>query len=91
MALIDTTKPINLAGATITAFPYNALAITKSDVDTFEEPVTIYVGIGGTVTVTPAGGQADVQFTVPTGGFVPCLVTAVKFTGTAASGFVAVY
>lgn len=84
----DGTSP---SGYSITSFPMNAKAVTKSDTDTFSGPVAIFVGSGGTVTVTPAGGQADVQFTIPTGGFVPCLVTAVKSTGTDASDLVAVY
>lgn len=70
--------------------PDNALAVTPSNTDTFENPVTIFVGTGGTVTVTPAGKQADVTFTVASGGFVPCRVGAVK-TGGTASGMVAVY
>ena len=94
MAVIDTapgsSAPVPAAHVfAITKFPFNAKAVTKSDADTFSHPVAIFVGTGGTVTVTPAGGQADVQYTIPTGGFVPVLVTAVKATGTAASGLVA--
>lgn len=84
----DSTSP---TGRVITSLPVNAKAVTASNTDTFDAPVSIFVGVGGTVTVTPASGQTDVQFTVPAGGFVPCLVTAVKSTGTAATGLVAVY
>lgn len=69
--------------------PQSALAVTKSDTDTFSHPVEIFVGGAGTVTVTPASGQTAVSFTVPAGGKVPVLVTAVKSTGTAATLLVA--
>ena len=84
----DGTSP---SGYSITSFPMNAKAVTKSDTDTFNHPVSIFVGAAGTVTVTPAGGQANVAFEVPAGSFVPVLVTAVLSTGTDASDLVAVY
>lgn len=34
--------------------------ITPSDADTFERPVAVFVGTGGTVTCTPANLTADV-------------------------------
>lgn len=96
MAVIDTAPGTNAPAPSahafaITKFPFNAKAVTPSNTDTFSQPVSIFVGTGGTVTVTPAGGQSDVQFTIPTGGFVPVLVTAVKATGTGALLLVAVY
>lgn len=91
MAVIDTGKPSEKAAVTVTGFPCNAKAITPSDADTFSDPVSIFVGAAGTVTVTPAGGQANVAFEVPAGSFVPVLVTAVLSTGTDASDLVAVY
>lgn len=91
MAIIDTSLSSDKSGKTVTSFPKNAKAITKSDDDVFSKPVTIFVGVGGTVTVVPVGGDATVQFTIQAGGFVPVLCTAVLSTGTSASGFVAVW
>lgn len=94
MTVIDTSNAGPSRAVTahaITSFPWNAKAVTKSDTDTFSQPVSIFVGTAGTVTVTPAGGQANVAFEVPAGSFVPVLVTAVLSTGTDASDLVAVY
>jgi hypothetical protein len=72
-------------------FPMSAQAITKSDTDTFERPVSVFVGVAGDVVVVPAGHQTAVTFTMPAGGVIPVLVGAVKSTNTTASGLVALY
>lgn len=72
-------------------FPRSAKAITKSDTDTFERPVNVYVGGAGDVVVIPAGGQAAVTFTAQAGSVLPVMVTAVKSASTTATGLVAIY
>lgn len=64
-----------------TGFP-----ITPSDTVDLVSPTTagIYVGTGGTLTVTFLSGRT-VQLTVPA-GLAPIVVTRVWSTGTAASG-----
>lgn len=72
-------------------FPDQAQAISASDTAGFS-PSAIYVGAGGTVVCTPAGGPADVTFVgVPTGSILPVMVVALKATGTTAGSFVRVY
>lgn len=90
MTVIDTAS-IQPGGTSVPRFPDNAVAVTKSDTDTFSHPVQIYVGTAGAVTVSPAGGQDDVVFEMPAGSYVPCRVLAVKSTGTDADDMVAVW
>lgn len=71
--------------------PDGAKAITPSDVDTFQQPVSVYVGGAGTVTCTPANLQADVVITMAAGSVIPFRVVAVKATGTTATLLVGVY
>lgn len=71
--------------------PAGALAVTPSDANIFAVPVSIYVGTGGNVVVSPANGNADVTVVVPSGGMIPFTVLAVKATGTTATGIIAVY
>jgi hypothetical protein len=89
MAIIATSNATT-PSSSFPNLPDNGLAVTPSATDTFASPVTIFVGVGGTVVCTPAGKQADVTVTVPSGGFVPFRVGAVK-TGGTATGLVAVY
>lgn len=92
MAVIPFTNPERSGVAGAPVFPSGAKAITKSDTDTFDHPVAIYVGVTGDVAVMPSNGSAAVTFAaVPAGAMVPCMVVAVKSTGTTASSLVAVY
>lgn len=73
-------------------FPHAAKAITPSDDDIFERPVTIHVGVGGTVVILPANGGDAVPFDgMAAGSVVPCMAIGVLFTGTSATNLVAVY
>jgi hypothetical protein len=49
------------------------------------EPCVLYVGVGGNLDVTTAGGDDIVFFNVPTGTFFPVQVIKVKDTTTAAN------
>lgn len=71
--------------------PDAAKAISPNNVDTFQQSVGVYCGVGGDVVCTPANGNADVTVTVQAGQFIPFRVIAVKATGTTASGLLAVY
>ena len=87
MASIDTSANrrdrINVIRA-----PQNALAVTKSDTDTFSFPVEIYVGGAGVVNCLLLDGT-QVAFTVPAGGKVPVEVKGVMSTSTTATLMVA--
>ena len=77
-----------------TSFPPHAEVVTPSDSAEFNVPSTVYVGAAGVVRVIPArpkDGTTTVDFTVPAGGVVPCLVTKVYSTGTTATDLVRVY
>jgi hypothetical protein len=84
---------------TLTGFPACAKAITPSDSalltdhDGHPKSQTVYVGGAGTVVVVPVGNDAaqTVAFVCPAGGLVPVEVSAVKFSGTTATGLVGVY
>lgn len=70
---------------TVTRYPSNALVVTPSNSDVFDQPVMVQVGSSGTVTVTPFGGQPDLQYDLLKNEFVPVLCIAVKSTGTSAT------
>lgn len=90
MAEIPMPKPSNISQI-IPAFPGNAVAITKSDTDTFAQPVTVYVGGDGDVAITPANGGSTVTFVgMKAGSVVPCRAIAV-LAATTATNLVAVY
>lgn len=56
--------------------PRNATAITAGA--TVYAPSTVFVGTGGNLTVTTAGGQSSVVFkNMASGSILPVLVTAV--------------
>lgn len=75
--------------ASVTRFPPHGKAVTKGD--TFTQPVELYVGTGGTVIVTTEGGEVDQPCVVPSGGCVPCRITAIKAAGTDADDLFAVW
>lgn len=82
-AYTKTGKGINLQAE-------NAAAVSASDAVTFE-PGTLYVGIGGTVSVTTYGGTTALIRNVPSGTIIPVLATKVNLTNTTATGFVIFY
>ena len=90
MAVIAFPAP-TVASPQCPVLPDGGKAITPNDADTFAQPVSVYVGGAGTITVTPANLQADVILTMPAGSVVPFRVVAVKATGTTATLLVAVY
>jgi len=84
------SQPINIPHR-----PNGAQAITPSDADTFAEPVHVYVGVAGNVSVVPAAagsaGSAVLFKGMPAGSTLPVKVWAVKSTNTTATDLVAVY
>lgn len=79
-------------GASITALPTRAVAIAPSDVVDLAQPVSVYVGGGGAVKVTPAGSAAPVTFSgLGAGQIVPVQAVRVWATGTTATGLIGVY
>lgn len=90
MAVIAFPAP-TVASPQCPVLPDGGKAITPSDANTFAQPVAVYVGGAGTITVTPANLQADVILAMPAGSIVPFRVVAVKATGTTATLLVAVY
>lgn len=80
------------SGAQVTALPDRAVGITPSDSSDLAQPVSVYVGGGGAVKVTPAGAATPVTFVGLTAGqLVPVQVIRVWATGTTATGLVGVY
>jgi len=72
-----------MANITTTGFATEAAIVTKSD-STILNGVALYIGVGGDLTVTMAGGGNDVEFkNVPSGTFLPIAVTKVKAATTA--------
>ena len=69
---------------------HKSASITPSDVTMFEVTRALYVGGAGDLTVTMADGNSQLFTAVPVGVF-PIQVTAVKATGTTATGIVALY
>ncbi len=72
-----------MANITTTGFATEAVTVTKSD-STLLNSVALYVGTGGDLTVTMAGGTDVVFKNVPDGAFLPIAVTKVKAATTAA-------
>lgn len=81
----------SVAGVNYPLYPTKAAAVSPSDSTVFAEPSTIYVGIGGVVAVIPWDSASVVNFTIPTGGVVPCTVRQVYSTNTTATTMVRVY
>lgn len=70
------------ADATVSA--YNAVAVTKSDVNDIPTTRALYVGTGGALQVTMAYGSTVTFANVPNGTLLPIQVTRVWNTGTPA-------
>ncbi|WP_423176229.1 MULTISPECIES: spike base protein, RCAP_Rcc01079 family [unclassified Stenotrophomonas maltophilia group] len=90
MAVIATPNPTTISPQCPTV-PDNALAITPSDTDTFAKGVAVYVGVAGTVSCVPWGGNAAVTVTAVAGALLPFRVIKVNATNTTATGLLAVY
>jgi len=66
-------------------------AITPSDTAGLQKlPASVFVGVGGTVTVKGSDGTSAL-FTAVSGQILPIQPTFVMATGTAATGLVALY
>ena len=65
----------------------NATAVTPAD-GTSQRYLAFMCAVGGTITVRPEAGAADVQLTLVAGFLYPLAVTAIRATGTAATGIV---
>jgi hypothetical protein len=95
MSVLDySSRATPKATNSVPNMPACAKVITKSDTDTFSQPVHVYVGTAGTVTAVPEGaGSAGtgVAAVCVAGGWYPTRVWAVKSTGTTASDLVGVY
>lgn len=67
-----------------------AFAITPSDIAELPTATkAIYVGTGGDITLRPLDGSEDVVFTAfPAGGILDVRASAIRATGTTASGIV---
>ena len=92
MAKIDKTAFSSSAGNT-PAYPQHCFAITPSDTDFYDPPVTVYVGGAGNVAIVPARGDhtTAVTFTgLSAGGRVPCTAHKVMSTNTTATLLVGV-
>ena len=75
----------------VSDFPSNCATITKSDTNTHEPPVIVYVGVGGDVAIVPPMSTTAVTFkNVPSGGVVPCKASKIMSTNTTATDMVAV-
>lgn len=67
----------------------NQTAVTPSDsTDLAFNSRALWIGGAGNIVVTPAGGGADVTYTVPAGTVLPIRVSRVKATGTTATQIV---
>lgn len=76
-------------GAGLTAPASHGFSITPSDSAALSEAVrAIYVGTGGSLALTLRSGAAITLTNVPDGSLLPLRTTAVKATGTTASGLV---
>lgn len=81
-------------------FPPRAIAISPHDTNllldhaSVAQPMAVFVGVAGNVSVIPSGNPdaaAAVVFTIPAGGVIPVMCAKVRATGTTASGFVGVW
>lgn len=91
MAVVSQPNPSNPSAA-FPSYPSAAIAVTKSDSDTYAFPITVYVGGAGDVAIVPANGGSAVTFVgLPAGSVVPCLATKVMSTDTTATNLVGVY
>lgn len=69
----------------------NNFTISRDAADLGTGPSTVFVGVGGVVAVVPWDSATVVNFTVPTGGVIPCTVRQVYNTNTTATTMVRVY
>ena len=76
-------------------FAHDAVVVTKSDTvdipNTSERGCCLYIGDSGDVKVKMEGGTEVTFKNVPTGTFLPILVTRVFSTGTSAAEILALY
>jgi hypothetical protein len=92
MAKIDKTAFSSSAGNT-PAYPQHCFAITPSDTDFYDPPITVYVGGAGNVAIVPGRGDRVTATTftgLVAGGRVPCTAYKVMSTNTTATLLVGV-
>ena len=83
---IPERKHLAPGGATVTAFPLNALAITPNDDVDLDPPCqSVWVGGDGDVTVITFGGQTETYAGMKARDFVPVMVRRVLADGTTAT------
>lgn len=87
--------PVAVSGDALTAAQASApatraFAVTPSDTAALAPTANaLYIGSAGSIVVRPSASGADVTFTsVPAGSILPVSVTAVRATGTTASGII---
>jgi hypothetical protein len=66
MAVVTCANPTTASGQ-CPVYPDGAIAVTPSDTNTFGQPVTVFAGVGGNITCTPANGGTDVLWACVTG------------------------
>lgn len=71
--------------------PDQAAAVTPHDTNALANHGIIFVGTGGHVNVITAGGNTVLFKNVPSGSFLPVLVSHVKSTSTTALDLVVTY
>ena len=73
------------------AHPDQAAAVTPNNSTDLPNSGALYVGAGGDIAVTTAGGD-DVTFVgVVSGSFIPVKIARVKVTGTTATNILVLY
>lgn len=78
------------SGWTVTASASAAVPITPSDSTTFAIARAVYIGSSGALTVRMASGM-DATFPSAPVGVLPIQVDRIYFTGTSATGLLALY
>lgn len=77
----------------VPSFPSHAFAITTSDVDTYDPPVNVYVGVAGNVAIVPSRGDGSTAVTfvgLAAGSVLPCKALKVMATNTTATTLVGI-
>lgn len=90
MAVIATPNATTVSPQCPT-WPDNAITVTPSDVDTFAQGVSIYVGVAGNVSCVPWASETAVVVAAVAGQVLPFRVKKVNATLTTATTLLAIY